>query len=261
MDELDKEFQARENAHKGSRILHVLERQSGGFKVASRSKWLIVSMIGVPILITGFVWPVGAEPSVAISASQPTGIAAFHRSGQTFLTWQENAAVSDESYAVYRHTEAITALNIASAQRLATLPEGSSIYYTERTRALEYLPEQNGGYTSLSNYVIQPLAAQLSDATGLFVWTTTSNGNAYYAVTTSASGSENRTEFTSGNTVGPIAETVADPAPIMVWRSAEGYGRVYTQFMDYANWNPTYARKSARIPNVMRLSKTPAHNA
>ena len=136
---------------------------------------------------------------------------------------------------------AINSTNLSSAEQLATLPEGTSVYHTELMRAgYGYEPDWNGGYSSLTNYIIQPLGEQLSDTTGLFVWTTDDNQDSYYAVTTLSSGSENTTNFDSGNTVGPITEAVSDPSPVLIWESTGEHGRVYTQFMDYDNWNPTF---------------------
>ncbi len=177
-------------------------------------------------------------------AAQPTGLTAQHRSGQTFLTWNENTSISGEGYHVYRHTAPINAANIAQATRLTTqwgpLPEGSSIFYTERDRYVDTL------YPGLRNYVISDLGAPLADTVGLFVWTTKQTGNYYYAVTTvTAGGSENLVDFGAGNTTGPVAESVADPQPVLVWQSPSGNGRVYTQFMDWATFNPTFERPYA----------------
>ena len=145
-----------------------------------------------------------------------------------------------EEYYVYQHTSPITSANLDEANRVAELPEGTSIFWTERARAEEYPPEANGGYNSLQNYVIQPLGAQLSDTTGLFVRTASENRNSYYAVTASSGGVENRSGIGPGNSIGPVAETVADPEPVLVWQSSGSLGRVYTQFMDYSEWNPTF---------------------
>ncbi len=178
-------------------------------------------------------------------AAQPTGLTALHRSGQTFLTWNENIGVSGEGYHVYRHTAPINASNIAQATRLTEkwgpLPEGSSIFYTDRDR-----DPAGSLFTGLQNYVITDLGAPLTDTVGLFVWTSKQSGNFYYAVTTvEAGGGENLTDFGSGNSSGAVAETVADPAPILVWQSSSGNGRVYTQFMDFETYNPTFERPYA----------------
>jgi hypothetical protein len=174
------------------------------------------------------------------TSDQPTNISIVHRDGQTFITWNERTDIQDEQYRLYQHISPITSSNIAETQLLATLPEGTSIYYTERQRAMDYPPASNGGYTSLQNYIITDLGNELSDTTGLFVWTAQTEQESYYAITTVQNGLENLSDFTSDNTYGPVVESIDEPSPILVWQSDNGRGRVYTQFMDYANWNPTY---------------------
>ena len=55
-----------------------------------------------------------------------TGLTAFHRSGQTFLTWTEVPVLAGEAYRIYRHTAPVTAATRAAASNLATIAEGSS---------------------------------------------------------------------------------------------------------------------------------------
>ena len=170
----------------------------------------------------------------AASPPQPTSLTAFHRSGQTFVTWTERTDLSGERYHVYRHTSPITSANLAQATRLTqtwgALGEGSSIFWSERSREPPITP----------NYVIQNLGTPLSDTTGLFVWTTHEDGTFYYAVTTVQGGTENVTDFGPGNTAGPIAEAVADSQPVKVWQAASGRGFVFTQYLDYSRYNPTF---------------------
>ncbi len=192
----------------------------------------------LPLL--GFLFQLSISPGLGLGQPVVTNLQAFHRGGQTFLTWTEDASVSGEEYFVYQHASPISSANLDEASRVAQLPEGTSIFWTERTRAGDYPPEANGGYVSLQNYVIESLGPQLSDTTGLFVWTPSENQNSYYAVTASAGGVENRSGIGSENSIGPVAETVADPEPVLVWQSTGGFGRVYTQFMDYSKWNPTF---------------------
>ncbi|MGA9347952.1 MAG: alpha/beta hydrolase-fold protein, partial [Anaerolineae bacterium] len=164
----------------------------------------------------------------------PQSVAAFHRSGQTFLTWTERTDLSGERYHVYRHTNPITAANLAQATRLTdtwgALGEGSSTFWSELSREPPIT----------RNYVIQDLGTPLSDTTGLFVWTTHENGTFYYAVTTTHGGTENTTDFGVSNMTGPIAETVADPQPVKVWQATSSRGFVFTQYLDYSRYNPTF---------------------
>jgi hypothetical protein len=166
---------------------------------------------------------------------QPSGLAAFHRSGQTFLTWNEVGGLAGEQYHVYRHNAPITAANIGAARRLTgrwgALPEGSSIFWTEREREPPIT----------ANYVINDLAAPLADTTGLFVWTTKEAGLFYYAVTTVYNGIENLADFGPGNSLAAaLSEAPADPQPVLVWQASGGRGFVFTQYLDYESYNPTF---------------------
>lgn len=168
------------------------------------------------------------EDETQISLSE---VSAFHRDGQTFLVWPEVSGDLQMTYFIYRHQEPITLDNTAQAHQLAEIPQGSSIYWTERARAIDP-PWADHEYASLRNYVISDRGEQLPDANGLFVWTAQEDGDFYYAVTTAA-----------GNflgAVGPITEQVSPQKPILAWESENGLSRVYTQFMDYASYNPTF---------------------
>lgn len=170
------------------------------------------------------------------AAQTPTELAAFHRSGQTFLTWRELPGPGNEYYRVYRHTQPITPGNLGSATRVAQVPDSSAMYMTERWMT-DY------GMTPVQrNFIINDLGPELQDTQGLFVFTVHpgEEGVAYYAVTSLAQGVENTTVIPGQNalTTG-VQESVADPLPVMVWRSANGRAMVFTQFMDFRNWNPT----------------------
>lgn len=173
--------------------------------------------------------PVGHRPS------QPSELRAFHRSGQTFLTWREVTGLTGEAYHVYRHTAPITSATIGSARRLTTrwgpLSEGSSVFWSERTRTPPVTP----------NYVINDLGAPLADDSGLFVWTAKEEGAFYYAVATVHDGVENLLDFTPANSLAtPLDEKPADPQPVLVWRATGGRGFVFTQYLDYETFNPTF---------------------
>jgi pimeloyl-ACP methyl ester carboxylesterase len=197
-----------------------------------------------------------AELDESAGVSQPKGsavtaISAFHRSGQTFLTWPEIPHRLTMMYQVYRSTAPIDAGNFTAAQRIASVPQGSGIFWTERERALEP-PYEDAGYRSLRNYVVTNLGEQLPDGAGLFVWTTHENGDFYYAVAAD--------DGTFLGSTGPITEQASDPEPVLVWQSADGLSRVYTQFMDYAAYNPTFdaPRESnswMSLPNWEELSQ------
>ncbi len=77
----------------------------------------------------------------------------------------------------------------------------------------------------------------------MFVYTTPSgeSGTWYYAVTQVTNGVESLTVTSGVNSLASgVSEAVAAPVPVLVYSVNEGKGRVYTQFMDYASWNPTF---------------------
>ena len=156
-------------------------------------------------------------------------MAAVHRSGQTFLTWQEPD--SQAGYHVYRHDQPITVANLSAASQLTSRwgPLGAE---TSRHR----FPTN----AAPDNLIIADLAAPLADSTGLFVHTTQPEdaGNVYYAVTAVNNDVEENTILASSRRV---SESVSRPAPVLAVSVNGGNGRVYTQFMDYGNWNPTLA--------------------
>lgn len=194
-----------------------------------------------------------AGPALAAPELQ-TALTAFHRSGQTFITWPELPDRPSRTYRVYRHTAPYSETVIA-VPPVAELPQGSGIFWTERARALNP-PDEDQRYVSLRNYIIAEDGPQLPDSTGLLVWTAHETGSFYYTVTTD--------DGTLLGTAGPIAETIHDPAPIRVWHSADGLSQVFTQFMDYAAYNPTYdAPRSGNawlwLPDWEALAQTNNH--
>jgi hypothetical protein len=176
---------------------------------------------------------------------QPVSVQALHRSGQTFLTWQERGDLAGERYRVYRHSAQITAATLPAATRLAELREGSGRFFADRFNA------GGGGVWAaryLDRFVIADLGPPLAAGAGLLVWTPdgagfggASSGAGYYAVTTvSPAGAENAVDFSAANATGAIAEQVADPLPVAVSVAGNAGGHVFLQYMDLARWNPTF---------------------
>ena len=174
-------------------------------------------------------WSFVDSSNRAVTVYPMQELTTIHRSGQTFLTWSE--VHNQAAYHVYRHTQAITSANLSAATRLTAKwgPLGTD---TSRHR----YPTS----AAPVNLVIEDSGNPLSDTTALFVHTTQSGeaGNAYYAVTTFENGVEANTLLATSQAV---TESVATPKPILAVSVNQGKGRVYTQFMDYANWNPTLA--------------------
>lgn len=157
-------------------------------------------------------------------------IDAVHRNGQTFIVWPE---IEGAEYHVYRHTSPITSTNLSSATQLT----GRWGPLDQDTSANPY-----GSENAPVNFVIEDGAMPLSDETGLFVHTTQPNreGRAYYAVTSVIGGSEDQSIAEGINaTTQPLTEMVATPKPVLTLSTNRGRGRMYTQYMDYSQWNPT----------------------
>ncbi|MDP3980196.1 MAG: DNRLRE domain-containing protein, partial [Chlamydiota bacterium] len=228
-----------ENENDGSLVYNGL---SESFIISNLTNGTIYYIAVFAIDETGNVGPaatITASPSLP-GIDQVTGLSAFFRSGQTFITWNEVSALSGESYRIYRHTAPITSGNISTLTPVAVISEGSGyfIYETERT----------GSPIGQTRFIIQDqnvngLGQQLQEGKGLFVYTNHENNTAnfYYAVTAVNSLNEENLAINSENVLlTPIVEEEMEPRPVCVWLGNSGRSRVYTQFMDYYNWNPNY---------------------
>jgi pimeloyl-ACP methyl ester carboxylesterase len=174
-------------------------------------------------------------------AAKVTGLKAFHREGQTFITWTELEDVQGEKYLVYQSTAKVTAGNLEKATLLATLPEGTCANTWElkhrkrgKSAPLESL-SKTPGYGYRFCIVDNPDAdpeKMLPEGTGLFVNTTGRDGSYYYAV------------MPEGQPDGmaalaePVEEKVMLPGAVLAWRSKEGTSAIYTHWMDYSQWKP-----------------------
>ena len=169
------------------------------------------------------------EEIIADPAFKSQGLSAFHRDGQTFLTWDETPSL--DGYHVYRHSQPIDNANIGAAQRI-----------TDRWGPLDNNTSVNshGSPEAPRNFVIQNLGAMLSDDTGLFVYTTQAgdSATAWYAVTGVNNGVESLATLMTLSS--PVAESVQRPRDVLTVSINGGRGRLYTQYMDYSNWNPTF---------------------
>lgn len=174
---------------------------------------------------------VTATPAL-ISNSGPVvrDLTAEHRNGQTFLTWVEIAG--NAGYHVYRHTSPITSSNIGAAEKVTArwgpLDSDTSV----NKHAHGQVP---------ATFIISDAGQPLSESNGLFVYTPAIPGNAFYAITSVVGNTETIALTAGSNTLtAAVAEQVSDPKPVLALSLNRGRGRVYTQYMDYANWNPTF---------------------
>ena len=79
--------------------------------------------------------------------------------------------------------------------------------------------------------------------TGMLVLTTHAAGIYYYAVTAVAGGVEDNS-VDGGNSIGPIDESIMDPAPVLIWQGTSSMGtvgskdhRIYLMYMDIEQSN------------------------
>ncbi|MDB4224678.1 esterase family protein [Granulosicoccus sp.] len=154
-----------------------------------------------------------------------------HRSGQTFILWPEINRTAH--YNIYRHDQPISEDNLYNAtllnNRWGSLGPDTSV----NRHATDGIP---------STFVVGDLLPPLSTNTGMFVYTIPEGESAqsYYAVTSIINGQENTQIVPSENSLtAPIQERSDSPSPVLTTSTNGGKGRVYTQYMDYHNWNPT----------------------
>lgn len=215
------------------------QRQSGGPWQTNMTAYRTTGappIASPPATTPPVISPPVAPPVTAPVTPPPTNngetvrsLTAVHRHGQTFLTWTE--MTNSASYHVYRHSSPITSSNLSAATRLTNrwgpLGADTSVNF----HAKGPVP---------GTYRIADLQPPLSDRTGLFVHTARTNSAAYYAVTSVVNGIESRAISAGNNSLqSSIGESISTPRPVLTSSLNGGRGRVYTQFMDYADWNPT----------------------
>ncbi|MCG8552253.1 MAG: DNRLRE domain-containing protein, partial [Desulfobacterales bacterium] len=148
------------------------------------------------------------ETDAADPPGQVSGLTAFHRSGQTFLTWQENAYTGqfyDVSYKIYRYHQPINAANLDQAQCAGEVFQGSAFNVNRSLRSGED-----------HNYKIDENQPELAQGTGLYVFTPEQPGQAYYAVTITEEGYENRLDFSLSNALSlPVDEQISRPGAVL----------------------------------------------
>jgi hypothetical protein len=177
-----------------------------------------------------------AWPGLALAAG-PTELNVFFRSGQSFITWKESGA---DKYSLYRSDKPIA--DVKTATLLAEVAPGSSKFATEARKDGHYLEKVSGKQGYGLRYVIQdngdcdPSKMPAQD-TGLFVHTAHQAGKFYYAVA-DADGAVG-----PGNSLAQPVEEKPQPAgAVLVYRKASpadgGAHRIYTHWMDDADWNP-----------------------
>lgn len=183
---------------------------------------------------------------------QVTGMRAFCRSGQVFITFKEIEDLSEGQqryawgdlikklrgyaadgpipkddarelrYRVYRHDEPITAQTIGEAELLADVVPGSG-FNTRMVRRIwqgENRPSKLDESFIAVRLGVEP-GKPLPSGVGLHVHTVRRGGKGHYAVVTSVNGVENTADLSPANTAGPIQEKVAEPEPVLQAETVE----------------------------------------
>jgi len=204
-----------------------------------------------------------------------TGLKAFYRAGQVFLTWGEvNTPFTGKdkvpwkdleadlkaigagtkpvtTYRIYRHSRPITAKTLTDAELLDEVVQHSAFDQSEIRTSWKgeqiknvRVPEALVPRTSVE------AKTELPVATGVWVGTVRKAGTFYYAVVAAVDGVENTTALDAANTAGPIAEKVAPPQPILVRIQKHQYHKdrkqhCYVWWLDEPLFNlPTFTHLS-----------------
>ena len=204
--------------------------------------------------------------------AQPKNFKVFYRSGQVFMTWANTpyeGAFFDAAYRLYAHTEPITADTLAKARLLGEVHQLSQLNYRRSNVALGKgngsAPARPPGSVQRGriNFVIdeewqkQPEVAaimkkapklarterkihsgpELTDDTGLFVWTVDKPEALHFAVTAAIEGNENRRDFGAGNALArPLAVKTATTEPVIQGIYTLTKGGHLHQYREYVYW-------------------------
>ncbi|KPJ75488.1 MAG: hypothetical protein AMS14_03505 [Planctomycetes bacterium DG_20] len=172
---------------------------------------------------------------------QVTGVRAFCRSGQVFLTFREieNYAPAAEDvtwgelgkrfsevrydgpvprddphevrYRVYAHDEPMTAATVGKARLLAEVGPGS-IYNTRLVPGGDFIKRRPEAVAL--RLAIEP-GKPLPPGSGLYVHTVERPGRMYYAVTSAVDGVENTVALSEANAAGPVDQRPGRPEPVL----------------------------------------------
>lgn len=169
-----------------------------------------------PVALTVALTTMGAGVTVAAAepGSTPTGVTAFFRSGQTFLTWHELPG-EDIAYRIYRSPAPLDDPSDLTPDTLvATVGDETTL---NLAASVDRLAADAGGYeiSDRVHYSIVDGGPQLSDDTGVFVHTAKQDETAFYAVTAVVGGVEAAELEPGVNALGTgVAEQVGPVAPV-----------------------------------------------
>jgi len=210
-----------------------------------------------------------------------TGLKAFYRLGQVFLTWneintpflgkqevrwKELKAELDRirdgrgpivAYRIYRHTRPITAQTLAQADLLDEVAQHSA--FDEREIKTEWKGEQEKNVRVAEAPVPRTAVeekSQLPIGTGVWATTCRNQGEFYYAVIATVDGLENTVRLDAGNTAGPLRERIAPTEPVLFRTDTLQYQKrdndCYVWWLD---------PPLAHLPTFVHLSISPSPKA
>ncbi len=160
-------------------------------------------------------------------------MAAFHRAGQTFITWKELPGRADAEYLVYRSREPFDGREPAPAERVGLVPAGSA-----ELRHESFGDEVGHGLARAALTDRSRGGRPLPRGTGLFAWTAKKEGRYHYCVLTRLRGKLTEKQGAAGRnaTADPVSE--APGAPRAVELAATGpAGWYYLMFGDHRKWS------------------------
>ncbi|HYW79761.1 MAG TPA: alpha/beta hydrolase-fold protein [Thermoguttaceae bacterium] len=166
--------------------------------------------------------------AVATAAEQQAnGLAVRHRAGQTLLTFQEvDTPVPHDSIEAGRLKALRRDLDATARVRYRIYRSDRPIRSVDGLEPIAELPPLTGwnadfhgadpkpGQMAL-RYVVEEGKEPVPPGTGVFAYHPKTSGNAYYVVTRSVDGNENRSIGMSNSLQSPIHETVGQGVPIL----------------------------------------------
>ena len=208
-----------------------------------------------------------------------TGLKAFCRSGQVFMTWQEVqtpfagkgevqwTALKAErdriaagkgaivTYRVYRHAKPITPESLLEAELVDDVRQHSAYDDSEIKTVWKGEGEKNVRVPeAVVPRVFIEEGVELPVGAGVWVGPCRKEGQFYYAVVSAVDGVENTAELNAGNTAGPLDEKPAPSQPVYVREQKFQYDQARRQecfmwWLDYPLNNlPTFMHISFAVP-------------
>ncbi len=175
-----------------------------------------------------FLLLVGSAATAAIAAEkQASGLTVRHQAGQTLLTFEEvDTPVPQDVIETGRLKSLRRDLDAAASVRYRIYRSAQPIRSVDRLEPIAELPPLTGWNADFHGiypkpgqmaprYVIEEGKGPVPPGTGVYAYCPKTPGDAYYAVTRSVDGKENRSIGAANSLPAPIRETVGPGVPIL----------------------------------------------